>query len=154
MAFCSRSLKQFGARLQLSTHMEVVPLTLELSRGVDLVGHDASDGLQWHVSLELSVFEGHRSLELFPCHVDCLREIPSANSCIPFLSAFARIFLFHWQRSKFLCSIFSGKLSITFNISTIQTSSLLRGYSVHAKHICPTFSTFSIHSAIFWWRMS
>ena len=37
------------------THMEVVPLTLELGRGVDLVGHDASDGLQWHVSLELSV---------------------------------------------------------------------------------------------------
>ena len=25
--------------------MEVVPLTLELSRGVDLVGHDAGDGL-------------------------------------------------------------------------------------------------------------
>merc|ERR1719370_447970 len=25
--------------------MEVVPLTLDLSRGVDLVGHDASDGL-------------------------------------------------------------------------------------------------------------
>ena len=30
----------------VSTHMEVVPLTLELGRGVDLVGHDASDGLQ------------------------------------------------------------------------------------------------------------
>jgi len=28
-----------------SQGMEVVPLTLELSRGVDLVGHDASDGL-------------------------------------------------------------------------------------------------------------
>jgi len=28
-----------------SQGMEVVPLTLELGRGVDLVGHDASDGL-------------------------------------------------------------------------------------------------------------
>ena len=32
--------------------MEVVPLALELGRGVDLVGHDASDGLQGYVSLE------------------------------------------------------------------------------------------------------
>ena len=29
--------------------MEVVPLTLELSGGVDLVGHDASDGLKRNV---------------------------------------------------------------------------------------------------------
>ena len=27
------------------THVEVVPLPLELGGGVDLVGHDASDGL-------------------------------------------------------------------------------------------------------------
>ena len=32
--------------------MEVVPLALELGRGVDLVGHDASDGLRGHVSLK------------------------------------------------------------------------------------------------------
>ena len=35
--------------------MEVVPLALELGRGVDLVGHDASDGLQGDVS-ELRMF--------------------------------------------------------------------------------------------------
>ena len=29
----------------LATHMEVVPLSLELGGGVHLVGHDAGDGL-------------------------------------------------------------------------------------------------------------
>ena len=101
--------------------------------------------------------EWNLSLELFPCHVDCLREIPSANSCIPILSSLVRIFLFQWQHPTFLGSIFSGQLSITFNISTMQISSPLMGCSVHVKHNwknLPTFSTFSIHSAIFWWRMS
>ena len=42
MALWGRSLKQFGVDC---THMEVVPLALELGRGVDLVGHDAGDGL-------------------------------------------------------------------------------------------------------------
>ena len=45
----SNRLANFDGR---STHMEVVPLALELGRGVDLVGHDASDGLQEYVSLE------------------------------------------------------------------------------------------------------
>ena len=48
----SNRLANFDGR---STHMEVVPLALELGRGVDLVGHDASDGLQGHVS-ELRMF--------------------------------------------------------------------------------------------------
>ena len=52
MALRGRSLKQVGVDC---THMEVVPLALELGRGVDLVGHDASDGLQGHVS-ELRMF--------------------------------------------------------------------------------------------------
>ena len=43
MASHGRSLKQTTT---VSTHMEVVPLTLELGGGVDLVGHDASDGLK------------------------------------------------------------------------------------------------------------
>ena len=50
-----RSLKQVGVDC---THMEVVPLTLELGRGVDLVGHDASDGLKRNaVTSELSILK-------------------------------------------------------------------------------------------------
>ena len=47
--------------------MEVVPLALELGRGVDLVGHDASDGLKRHVvSSELSILKMTSKLRIVP----------------------------------------------------------------------------------------
>ena len=36
---------RFDLHDHLATHMEVVPLSLELGGGVHLVGHDAGDGL-------------------------------------------------------------------------------------------------------------
>ena len=64
MALWGRSLKQVGVDC---THMEVVPLALELGRGVDLVGHDASDGLKRNVvSSELSILKMTAELRIVP----------------------------------------------------------------------------------------
>ena len=141
----SNRLANFDGR---STHMEVVPLALELGRGVDLVGHDASDGLQGHVS-ELRMFHleerrncSHVTLIVFGNSERRQLHPISFSSCsnFAFLLTDFNIFRFKIFRSAVRIFLF------------FQQGKKAGMHAQWEKRI--TFSTFSIHSAIFWWRMS